>query len=54
MNEVMKLVKRLDLEILHQKMELDCEMTLEFREKLRPSVLEFLEESQDIEILGLE
>jgi uncharacterized YigZ family protein len=43
LNEVMKLVKKLDLEIVAQKMELHCEMTLRFRAGLKPEVLAQLE-----------
>ncbi|TDQ16478.1 putative YigZ family protein [Algoriphagus boseongensis] len=43
MNEVMKVVKSLDLEIINQKMELDCELTLRFRAGLKDQVLAQLE-----------
>ncbi|SHO62915.1 IMPACT family protein [Algoriphagus zhangzhouensis] len=51
MNDVMKLVKQYELEILDQEMTLDCKMTLEFREKLKETVLETLEDIQDLRIL---
>lgn len=51
MNDVMKLVKQYELEILDQEMTLDCKMTLEFREKLKETVLETLEDIQDLKIL---
>lgn len=43
MNEVMKVVKALDLEIFSQEMELDCSMTLIFREGLKGQVFSKLE-----------
>lgn len=51
MNDVMKLVKQYELDILDQEMTLDCKMTLEFREKLTEIVLETLEDIQDLKIL---
>lgn len=51
MNDVMKLVKQYELEILDQEMTLDCKMTLAFREKLKETVLETLEDIQDLKIL---
>lgn len=51
MNDVMKLVKQYELEILDQEMTLDCKMTVEFREKLKETVLETLEDIQDLRIL---
>lgn len=51
MNDVMKLVKQHELEIIDQEMTLDCKMTLEFREKLKGTVLETLEDIQDLKIL---
>lgn len=44
MNEVMKVVKAHDLEIVSQEMELDCKLTLSFREGLRAQVFAKLEE----------
>ncbi len=47
MNDVMRLVKEMDLEITQQKMELDCEMQILVRQSLRPEVearLELLRE----------
>lgn len=43
MNDVMKVVKSLDLEIINQKMELDCELTLRFRSGLKDQVLAQIE-----------
>lgn len=51
MNEVMKLVKRLDLEITTQSMELDCKFTLRFREGLQEEVLATLKEIESLELL---
>lgn len=51
MNDVMKLVKLHELEIVDQEMTLDCKMTLEFREKLKETVLETLGDIQDLKIL---
>lgn len=51
MNDVMKLVKQYELEIIDQEMTLDCKITLEFREKLKETVLETLEDIQDLKIL---
>lgn len=50
MNEVMKVVKSHSLEILSQKMELDCAMTLSFREGLSEPVLEKLNEIEQLRI----
>lgn len=51
MNDVMKLVKLHELEIVSQEMTLDCKMTLEYREKLKETVFQTLDDIQDLEIL---
>lgn len=48
MNEVMKLVKTLELEIVSQKMEMDCTMLLEFREGIKDLVFAGLAEVKDL------
>jgi uncharacterized YigZ family protein len=50
MNEVMKIIKTFELDIISQKMEIDCLFTLESRESFLEKVLEKL---QDIEGLIL-
>lgn len=50
MNEVMKVVKSHELEIGSQEMQLDCKMTLTFREGLKAQVLEKLEEIEGLVI----
>jgi uncharacterized YigZ family protein len=52
LNEVMKLVKKLDLEIASQQMELQCEMTLRFRAGLKLEVLAQLEVIEGLSILN--
>ncbi|SFG08999.1 uncharacterized protein, YigZ family [Algoriphagus hitonicola] len=51
MNEVMKLVKNLDLEILNQEMHLDCETTLQMRQNLFEEVHQSLQTIELLEIL---
>lgn len=51
MNEVMKLVKTHDLEILSQEMALDCRMVLSIRAALAAQVIEKLEEIDALEII---
>ncbi|WP_026951346.1 IMPACT family protein [Algoriphagus mannitolivorans] len=51
MNEVMKLVKKLDLEIITQTMELNCRFTLQFREGLKEEVVTRLEEIENLVFL---
>jgi len=48
MNEVMKLVKNWEMEIVSQKMEMDCNMQLEFREGIKDLVLSALEDVKDL------
>jgi uncharacterized YigZ family protein len=48
MNDVMKLVKAHELEIVSQKMTLDCQMTLSMRESLASHVVSTLEEIEDL------
>lgn len=52
MNEVMKMVKRLDLEITSQSMELNCKFSLRFRESLLEEVLDTLNEIENLVILS--
>lgn len=51
MNEVMKLVKKLNLEIMNQTLELNCRFCLRFREGLKEEVLAKLGEIEDLVIL---
>lgn len=51
MNDVMKLIKTHDLEILSQEMTLDCQMKLSFRDGLKELLLQSLEEIEGLEIL---
>ncbi|MBN7815431.1 IMPACT family protein [Algoriphagus pacificus] len=51
MNEVMKLVKSMDLTILDQEMELACKMDLEFRMGIKNQLLESLSEIENLSIL---
>ncbi|GAA0879522.1 YigZ family protein [Algoriphagus jejuensis] len=48
MNEVMKIVKALDIEILSQEMALDCSMTLSMRESNFAQVLSKLEDIEGL------
>lgn len=50
MNEVMKLVKAYDLQIVSQEMTLDCQMTLEFRKGLEELIVNFLCEIEELEL----
>lgn len=50
MNEVMKVVKAHQLEILSQEMMLDCKMTLSLREGLKETVVAKLEEIENLSI----
>ena len=51
MNDVMKLVKNHDLQIIAQEMTLDCKMTLEYREILKEELLGQLDEIQDLKFI---
>ena len=51
MNEVMKLVKQWDLNILEQEMYLDCKMTLEFKESLKRELIENLLDIKNLELI---
>ena len=51
MNEVMKLVKSMDLTIVDQEMELACKMDLEFRMGIKNQLLESLSEIENLSIL---
>jgi uncharacterized YigZ family protein len=50
MNDVMKVVKAYDLEIIAQEMSLDCRLSLSFREGLETQVREKLEEIDGLEL----
>ncbi|MFC5624912.1 IMPACT family protein [Algoriphagus winogradskyi] len=50
MNDVMKLIKIHDLQILSQEMTLGCEMKLEFRKGLEELIISSLEEIKDLEL----
>ncbi|WP_339867321.1 YigZ family protein [uncultured Algoriphagus sp.] len=50
MNEVMKLVKAHDLQIVSQEMTLDCQMTLEFRKGLEELIVNSLGEIEKLEL----
>ncbi|WBL41661.1 YigZ family protein [Algoriphagus halophytocola] len=50
MNEVMKLVKTHDLDIIAQEMTLDCQMSLEFRQGLEQRVTQALEDIEGLEL----
>ncbi|WP_373397329.1 YigZ family protein [Algoriphagus halophilus] len=52
MNEVMKLVKTHELEIIHQELMLDCKMSLEYRKGIEEQLLESLEEIESLEIIS--
>ncbi|WP_026967015.1 IMPACT family protein [Algoriphagus terrigena] len=52
MNEVMKVVKAYELEILSQEMTLDCRMVLSLREGLASQVQEKLKDIQDLVVTG--
>ena len=40
MNKVMRIIKEKNLNIINQKLELDCEITISVRNKKIPTVLE--------------
>ncbi|TXE10978.1 IMPACT family protein [Algoriphagus aquimarinus] len=50
MNDVMKLIKAHDLDILSQEMTLDCQMNLEFRKGLEELIVSSLEEIEGLEL----
>ncbi|RAI89270.1 IMPACT family protein [Algoriphagus yeomjeoni] len=50
MNNVMKLIKTHDIQILTQEMTLDCEMKLEFRKGLEELIINSFEEIEDLEL----
>lgn len=54
MNEVMKLVKNQELNIIDQQMSLDCQMSLEMRQGLFEFVLNALQEIESLQILEVE
>lgn len=51
MNDVMKLIKQHELEIVSQEMTLDCKMTFSYRIGLEETLLQELEDIQDLELL---
>ncbi len=50
MNDVMKLIKTYDLQIISQEMTLDCLMELEFRKGLEELIVNSLEEIEDLKL----
>ncbi|PZX59258.1 putative YigZ family protein [Algoriphagus ratkowskyi] len=50
MNDVMKLIKSYDLQIVSQEMALDCQMKLEFRKGLEELIVHSLEEIENLEL----
>jgi uncharacterized YigZ family protein len=50
MNDVMKLIKAHDLQILSQEMTLDCQMQLEFRKGIEELIVNSLEEIDSLEL----
>ncbi|REG83079.1 IMPACT family protein [Algoriphagus antarcticus] len=50
MNDVMKLIKAHDLQILSQEMTLDCQMELEFRKGLEELIVTSLEDIESLEL----
>ena len=50
MNDVMKLIKAYDLEILYQEMTLDCQMQLQFRKGLEELIINSLGEIESLEL----
>ncbi|MEB2776044.1 YigZ family protein [Algoriphagus sp. D3-2-R+10] len=50
MNDVMKIIKAHDLQILSQEMTLDCQMQLEFREGLADKIVNSLKEIENLEL----
>jgi putative IMPACT (imprinted ancient) family translation regulator len=51
MNRVMRVIKEKNLEVVSQKMEMDCEMVVATRKKNAPMVLEAFESLYTIEVL---
>jgi uncharacterized YigZ family protein len=52
MNEVMKLVKSYELQILSQEMNLDCKMQMEFREGIKETVLTGLTDVKGLDLIS--
>ena len=50
MNKVMRVIKEKNLEIVSQKMEMDCEITIATRKKNAPMVLEAFEDLYEVSI----
>ena len=50
MNDVMKLIKTHELQILFQEMTMDCQMQLEFRKGLEELIISSLEEIEGLEL----
>lgn len=51
MNDVMKLIKTHDLQIISQEMTLDCRLKLEFRKGLEELIVSSLEEIEELELI---
>ncbi|MDR7129514.1 putative YigZ family protein [Algoriphagus sp. 4150] len=52
MNDVMKLIKTHDLQIIAQEMALDCQMMLEFRKGLQELIVNSLEEIEGLQLIS--
>ncbi|MCO6148412.1 YigZ family protein [Flavobacterium sp. NRK1] len=50
MNKVMRVIKEKNLDIISQKMEMDCEMVISTRKKNAPMVLEAFENLYEVEL----
>jgi len=50
MNKVMRIIKEKNLDILHQKLELNCQITLSVRKKEVTTVLEIFENLYEVTI----
>lgn len=53
MNKVMRVIKEKNLDIVSQKMEMDCEIVISTRKKNAPMVLEAFENLYEIKVVGL-
>ncbi len=52
MNKVMRVIKEKNLDIVSQKMEMDCEMVISTRKKNAPMVLEAFENLYEVELIA--
>ncbi|ALM48490.1 hypothetical protein AMR72_05995 [Flavobacterium psychrophilum] len=52
MNKVMRVIKEKNLEIVSQKMEMDCEMVISTRKKNAPMVLEAFENLYEVRLIA--